>query len=171
MKFPSTILAIFNKHAGMQAAGDGIISVPNVLTPTIELPSRMQLLGNGAGFPSQSQSFALDYTQASLNAAGAISASLVFLAPGLWEIIAMLAYISDDTSTTKTGRFFIREQASALTVCLASWVPIGATNQFIDFYRWRLSLATQHELFIDGSNTAAAKTTLMNGSLVVNRLG
>lgn len=170
MVFPSDILAIFGRHGGTLAPTDAQIRVPPTLNAVAEIPSRVQILGNGAGFPAQTQSFVADFTQFSNNAGGAIDVSFIQLNPGLWDL--NLSWMVSGNDTGKDIGVYVRTADAAPVSSFIMRVRCQFANTILSgFQTMRLSLNQVIDVRLQIQNSAAATRLDLQGSLLANRLG
>ncbi len=174
MNFPSTILSIFGKHSGTQNPLDAQITINPELNAVLEIPTITNILGNGAGFPLQGQSFALDFTQQVTNAAGLLDVSVVTIAPGLWDLdFFAQCYSNDTTAGTSRVLLYFRDVDTLLSVVILCFRPFFPTlaDQTSRKLRIAVNAKTALDIRVFISNTAATKTTDFDGSIFANRLG
>lgn len=171
MNFPTTLLAVFSKHNGIQDQRDGVMGVPRLLSPVVEIPeiSNDTFYGDKAG-TILSTSFMWSGSIQINN--GAAQTAAIGLSSGLWDIELDVQYQSNYTDVVNVGGPYI------------AFVFTGASQDF------QLFAARPQQLYVAGSfhrrvsflredasiqailaANGAGETDILNWSLQANRLG
>lgn len=106
MRFPTNLLAIFGYRGAQMDARDGVLEVPRVLSPVVELPETViEGLYDDHSAVTMRTSFSISGFQNAVNGAGFVHG--VKLSEGVWDIHGNWNYITDYTDIASNPMFSI----------------------------------------------------------------
>lgn len=171
MNFPSNLLSIFAKHDGIQDPRDGVIGVPRLLSPVLELP---EVLTEGLYGDNSTLTMRTSFTIADsmVNANAAAQQHGVLIGPGVWDLRFCWQYHANYTDLVNVGGGYIAVNVagSGNDFQIAVMAPHSGI-QVGDFY-YRVAFAKDNALitWILNANGAGEEDRLDIG-ISANRLG
>lgn len=167
MKFPTNILSLFSHHAGTQDPRDAVLEVPRLLQPYICIPEPLVKVQQGVTTDLQTTSVQIGFDSTITNSS--LDATVVGLAPGIWDVEINASFIADYTDLTERNFLYsFIEQ----TCNFATFWSIANIPQFQRF-RFHMSHTFVGGFFISLQLTAnaAGETKRCTGQVIANRLG
>jgi hypothetical protein len=176
MEFPTSLLSIFSKHDGTQAAEDAVVQVPHVLHPTLEIPEASLFLADVIADQLQLQRSSVSVSSLiTVTNGGAVARVLATLGPGIWDLIINFQFASNWAGGIAAAQLgiILLEPVSAFALNMVRFFPQAALNSYTDVLRFRYAhtIATGLQLRASIGDTGAGQTNTLSINLIANRVG
>jgi len=173
VRFPSNLISIFNFHGGTQTPDDGLLAVPPVVQPTVEIPTPLLTAQTGTigDDTLRRASFAQNNGIYITNAA-AQDDYLFILAPGLWDLLMIVSSLSNHTTFTKVSYLYLGVEGTPGAAFITAMSAIANVPQTATL-RFKLAVGNQQgvSLLAQVPVQGVGESTRFDVGTIANRLG
>lgn len=171
MRFPTNLLSIFAKHNGTQEVSDGVLDVPRVLLPVLEIPEVINSITQDvAATAVQRGSFESSFLQINTNVVGG-NFTVAKVGPGIWDWFITVTFWSNYTLTTGLAAIAVTDPDTGSNVIIALFVPYTKSETFTTRIRNSISPQTSRDIYLTLATNGVGQTQGINCHITGNRLG